>query len=106
MSFIINKNGERVHVDMEVDWFSQNCALYHDDSDLRKCYLLNLYQGKHGGAAGNEDAPILIKQIELWDEKPSKDKIMAEMWKAGLSRYDLVTIEEGYMLDWNWENKN
>jgi len=103
MAFIINKRGERVNVDMEVEWFSSSCALYADDAELQEYYLLNLYKGKHGQGYSDEDAPTLIKQIEF-SEEPTKDRIMAEMWKHGLSRYDVATIEKGYRLDWNERN--
>ena len=97
MAFIINKKGERVNVDMEVDWFSANCVLYADGASLQEYYVLNLYKGRRGCV--DENAPILIKQIELGKE-PTKDKIMAEMWEHGLSRYDFATVEKGYVLDW------
>ncbi len=95
MAFIINKRGERVQVDMEVDWYSQNCVLYADDAGLKPCYILNLY--KHHDGSEIE----LVKQVVFRDNPPDQDHIMVEMWKSGLSRFDLVTIETGYELDWS-----
>lgn len=97
MAFIINHKGERVHVNMEVSRFSQTCPLYADDAELKEYFILNLYKGKRPWNGDNECE--LIKQIELWKE-PTKEEIMYKMWENGLSRYDFVTIERGYILDW------
>jgi len=97
MSFMINKKGERVTVDMEVDWFSQNCVLYADDADLVEYYILNLYKVNDQGVPNPE--LDLVKQIEK-RKLPTKDEIMYDMWKNGLSRYDVATIEKGFRLDW------
>jgi hypothetical protein len=105
MAFIITCDGKRVSVDTELNTFSRNCVLYADDAHLRKCYILNLYKGRHGcglpGATANY--PELIGQKEYWDNPPTHDEIMYQMWHHGLSRYDLATIEEGYILDWKDE---
>jgi len=97
MSFVINAKGERVEVDMEVDRFSQTCVLYADDTDLEEYYILNLYKVNHMGVPNVE--PELVKQIEK-RKLPTKDEIMYDMWKNGLSRYDIATIEKGFRLDW------
>jgi hypothetical protein len=103
MAFIINSYGEKVNVDMEVNRFSNNCVLYSDNAGLREVYILNLYRGKYGTyeRETHEYNEIdLVKQMEFWDKPPTKEEIMYEMWKTGLSRYDIATIEKGYMLDW------
>lgn len=100
MAFIINQRGKRVNVDMEVEWFSNQCVLYADGATLRDCYILNLYKGKNGSQCDDDEKPSLIKQIEYWDNPPSKDEIMSKMWHEGLRRYDVATVEKGYMLDW------
>lgn len=97
MSFVINKKGERVNVDMDVDWFSQECVLYADDADLVEYYILNLYKVNDMGVPNDELE--LVKQIKK-RRLPSKDEIMYDMWANGLSRYDIVTIEKGFRLDW------
>lgn len=97
MAFIINNRGEKVHVDMEIDWFSQKCALYADGAELINYYILNLYEGTE---MRNKEQPELIVQIEYRNEPPTKNEIMYQMWKHGLSRFDIATIESGYMLDW------
>ena len=97
MSFIINKRGERVNVDMDVDWFSQTVPIYADDAELFEHYLVNLY--KNDNLSGGNSLE-LIKQEEF-KKYPTKDEIMYVMWKNGLSRYDVVTIEKGFVLDWN-----
>lgn len=99
MAFMINNKGERVNVDMEVDRFSQNCVLYADDVQLLDYYILNLYKGKENMAERTGE-PELIMQIEL-SQLPTKDEIMNYMWKNGLSRFDVATIEKGYILDWD-----
>jgi hypothetical protein len=98
MAFIINGAGKRVEVDMEVDYFAQSCVLYADDAELIECYILNLYKGKENMAERTSE-PELIKQIEL-SKLPTKDEIMHYMWKNGLSRFDIATIEKGFILDW------
>ena len=97
MSFVINKKGERVNVDMDVDWFSQECVLYADDADLVEYYILNLYKVNDMGVPNDELE--LVKQIKK-RRLTSKDEIMYDMWANGLSRYDIVTIEKGFRLDW------
>lgn len=97
MAFIIDKKGNKVHVDMEVDYFSQTCALYADEAKLVPIWLVKLYKGKDLGDGSTE--PILIKQVE-YRKKPTKDELMTELWKVGLSRYDFVIVEKGYQLDW------
>jgi len=97
VSFVINKKGERVNVDMDVDWFSQECVLYADDADLVEYYILNLYKVNDMGVPNDELE--LVKQIKK-RRLPSKDEIMYDMWANGLSRYDIVTIEKGFRLDW------
>ena len=79
MSFVINSKGERVEVDMEVEWFSQTCVLYADDVELLDCYVLNLYKGKELGVLRRE--PELVKQIRLTN-LPTKGEIMQYMWKG------------------------
>jgi hypothetical protein len=98
MPFIINARGERVTVDIEADWFSQGCVLYADDVELKDYYILNLYKG-NDNVSERRSEPELIKQIEL-SKLPTKDEIMHYMWKNGLSRYDIATIEKGFILDW------
>jgi|GEM_PF-6863406 len=96
MPFIINKYGEKVHVDIDLDWFSQKCALYADGAELKDVWILNLY--KNPLSSHNDDLE-LIKQIYL-SKEPSKEQIMYYLHQEGLSRYDIATIEKGYTLDW------
>lgn len=101
MAFIYNSKGEKVQIDIDQEWFSQPCVVFAEGAGVRDCYILNLYKGAvKNNIEGNSKEPELIKQIEFWDNLPNKNKIMYEMWKAGLSRYDIATIEKGYMLDW------
>jgi hypothetical protein len=109
MAIIFDKCGKKIHVELETDWFSRNCPLYADGVGLRKCYILNLYKGKTSQEYKNDDGrsiPNLEIQIEYWDNPPTEEQIMYKMWKNGLSRYDIATIEQGYMLDWIEEEEN
>lgn len=98
MPFIINARGERVTVDIESDWFIQDCVLYADDVELKEYYILNLYKGMENITERRAE-PELINQIEF-NHLPKKDEIMHYMWKNGLSRFDVATIEKGFILDW------
>lgn len=97
MAFMLNKRGERVQVDMEVDWFSQSIVLYDDSAELKDCYILNLYKRE---TSADADQPELIKQKVYKDSPPTKEQVMYEMWKSELSRWDIATIEKGFILDW------
>lgn len=100
MPFIINKYGEKVHVDVDVDWFLQKCALYADGAELKDVWILNLYKGIF---TTHDKEPELVKQIQLHKE-PLKEQVMYYLHQEGLGRYDIATVEKGYMLDWE-ENK-
>lgn len=105
MAFLLNKRGEKVHVECDSEWYSQDVVLYSDNAGVRNIYILNLYKGNSGSLLGgqNDGECELIKQIEYWDEPPTKEQIMFKMNENGLSRYDFATIESGYMLDWEDE---
>ena len=60
--------------------------------------ILNLYKSKD---YGNKNDIELISQIVYWDKEPTHEQILFRMSEAGLSRYDVVTIEQGYTIDFN-----
>lgn len=101
MAFIVDGHGKRVNVDIDMRFISEKAVIFDDNAILRDVYILNLYEGK---TFTNNKEPELIKQVEIWDKEPTKEKIMYEMSQAGLSRYGIATIEHGYMLDFAEED--
>jgi hypothetical protein len=114
MAFIITREGEKIPVPIEVDYFDNPCPLYHDNATLQKCYLLNLYKKwdpwiETEREEGGKKVQELVAQVKFVDKLPTNEQIMYQMWKHGLSRFDIATIEEGYTLEWDekdWEESS
>lgn len=97
MAYVIDREGNKYQIDAETKFGISKCAILSDDMTLWKVFLLNLYQCD----TDHVNEPELIKQIRFLDEPPTKEQMIYRMSEAGLSRYDIVTIEEGYMLDFD-----
>ena len=99
MAILINKSGKKTQIDsIELDRIAEIGVLVEENTILKTIYILSLFKRENTNSKRLDDMELVV-QIGYETTPPSKEQIMYELVSRGLSRFDIATVEQGYMLD-------
>lgn len=103
--YVVTSTGKKLTVDdSSIDYendficFQQNVGLYTDNTILKPIWLVQGQRtNKHGAISTNNELEFIAEKI--YNHKPTTEELLWFLSANGLSRFDIVTITEGYELD-------
>lgn len=103
--YVVTKQGKRLPVDdSSIDYdndfvpFQQTVGLYDDSAMLNPVWIVSgLRNNSYHIHGAKEELEFVAEKI--YEHRPSFEEVLWFMSANGLSRYDIVEVSEGYMLD-------
>lgn len=109
--YVVTQNGDKLPVDdSKIDYdkgwhpFQQTVGLYDDSTILQPVWIAVFSKRvDHNGTwsyKGDKDHdPLEYIGSRIFEHEPSKEELLWCMSAYGCRRFDVVTIDKGYMLD-------
>lgn len=105
--YLILPNGKKItikdeEIGEELHYANYKVGLYHKEIKMKKMYLVTFQRRDHTNSAKPEYEYVAEKVYV--EHYPLAEELQLEMTKLGLGLYDIVTIQEGFVMDWEYND--